>query len=252
MAIWGIGTGTETSDNNYNLPKHLSENDGTNTTHDCFADGRGWVYRRYGTPDHSGLSTSYYDEVLVPISGLNTTGVSSTRGLGVATPTAIFFADPNRSSNISTLGGATAGIQTGATGYVHLVFNENVYVSAGATVKINVTNLTDVSQGSILGYASSIAPGATVHNYVNGEGMKAFTNYNGQITNRVAFAFTAPTVTSRRLRIDTVRAFAGVITDMSGGVGVTSTYTANLIRNVGGAGNTAAVGIGTTFLTLVA
>jgi hypothetical protein len=128
----------------------------------------------------------------------------------------------------------------------------SISVTSGSFSGSVITNLTDVSQGSILGYASSIAPGATVHNYVNGEGMKAFTNYNGQITNRVAFAFTAPTVTSRRLRIDTVRAFAGVITDMSGGVGVTSTYTANLIRNVGGAGNTAAVGIGTTFLTLVA
>jgi hypothetical protein len=333
MAIWGIGTGTETAENNYNIPKHLSEADRTNTPHNCFADQRGWVYRRYGTTAQSGLSTSYYDEVLVPVSGLNTTGISSTRGLGVADPTAIFFEDPNLASPISLEAGGTSGIKTGVTGYVNLVFNENVYVSAGATVKINISDPLDVAKASILGYASSVAAAVPVYNFVNGQGYTEFVNYNGQITNRVAFGFTAPTTlytanvpfgvttlsslvasgasiipvgsvsgvaigssvsvgsalfnapivsvgsttvtiaaastvastlsagvavtfstrtTAAKLRIDTVRAFAGVITDFSGGVGVTSTYTSNLIRNVGGAGSTPTVGIGTTTLTVTA
>lgn len=331
MAIWGIGTGTETASNRYNIPKHLSEFDRNNSPHNCFADQRGWVYRRYGTTAHSGLSTSYYDEVLVPVSGLNTTGVSSTRGLGVATPTAIFFEDPNLASPISVGGGGTTGIQTARTAHVNLVFNETVYVSAGATVRINISNPIDVAQTSILGYATSVTSSVPVNNFVNNQGTTNFVNYNGQITNRVAFAFTTPSTlytanapftvttvsstvasgasiipvgsvsgvsvgssisvgsqlfnvpvvsvgstaiiigtgstvvgsitagvavtfstrtTSAKLRIDTARAFAGVITDMSGGVGVTSTYTSDLIRNVGGAGTSPGVGIGTTTLTV--
>jgi hypothetical protein len=329
MAIWGIGTNTETADNNYSIPKHLSDADRTNTPHNCFADQRGWVYRRYGTTAHSGLSTSYYDEVLVPVSGLNTTGVSSTRGLGLATPTAIFFEDPTLASPIS----GTAGITTGQRGEVHLVFNENVYVAAGATVKINISNPLDVQQASVLGYASSVAAAVPVYNFVNGQGYTEFVNYNGQITNRVAFGFTAPTTlytanvpfsvttvssnvgsgatiipvgsltgvsvgsslsvgsvlfnaqvvsigatsvtistastavgtitagvaatfstrtTAAKLRIDTVRTFVGVITDFSGGLGVTSSYSADMLRNVGGAGTTGSVGIGTTTLTVTA
>lgn len=333
MAIWGIGTGTENADNKYNIPKHLSEYDRTNTPHNCFADQRGWVYRRYGTTVNSGLSTSYYDEVLVPVSGLNTTGISSNRGLGLATPTAIFFEDPNLASPITLEAGGTAGITTGNTGYVNLVFNENVYVAAGATVKINVSNPIDVAQTYILGYASSVAAAVPVYNFVNGQGYTEFVNYNGQITNRVSFGFTAPSTlytanvpfsvtsvgstvsagstiipvgslsgvsvgssisvgsqlfnepvvavgatvviigtastvaaplaagvavtfstrtTAAKLRIDTARAFAGVITDFSGGVGVTSTYTSDMIRNIGGAGVGAGVGIGTTTLTVTA
>lgn len=333
MAIWGIGTNTETADNNYSIPKHLSEYDRTNTPHNCFADQRGWVYRRYGTEVNSGLSTSYYDEVLVPVSGLNTTGVSSTRGLGLATPTAFFFEDPNLSSIISVEGGGTSGIKTGVTGNVHLVFNENVYASAGATVKINISNPLDVQQASILGYASSVAAAVPVYNFVNDEGYTEFVNYNGQITNRVSFAFTAPSTlytanvpfnvttvsslvgagesiipvgsvagvsigssvsvgsslfnvpvvavgdttvtipsalaaagtigaglavtfstvtTAAKLRLDTNLAFVGVITDFSGGAGVSSSYTSDMIRNIGGAGSGAGVGIGTTTLTVTA
>jgi hypothetical protein len=45
----------------------------------------------------------------------------------------------------------------------------------------------------------------------------------------------------------------GVITDLYNGVGVTSTFTSDIIRNVGGAGTfTSGVGIGTTTLTIVA
>ena len=31
MALWGISTTTETAENNYGIPKHLSENDRNNS-----------------------------------------------------------------------------------------------------------------------------------------------------------------------------------------------------------------------------
>lgn len=254
MALWGISTTTETADNNFAIPKYFQEVDRNRSPHDVFADTRGWIFRHYGTTERSGLSTSFYDEVIVPISGLNTTGIgSNSTGLGTATPVALFFEDPNRSSPISIGAGGTTGIGTGRTGYVHLVFNENVYVSAGATVLVNRFNSTGTLVDSIVAYANSMPVNSPVFNYINNLGFVNFTNYNGQITNRVAFAFTAPaTGISSVLRIDTTRAFTGIITDFHNGAGVTSTITGNIIRNIGGAGSTASVGIGTTTLTIVA
>ncbi len=58
------------------------------------------------------------------------------------------------------------------------------------------------------------------------------------------------------LKIDVPSGFVGVITDGSNGVGVTSSFTSQfgdvLIRNVGGAGTTGSVGLGTTTLTVTA
>jgi hypothetical protein len=256
MALWGISTTTETAANNYGIPKFLSDVDRNRTPHNCFADQRGWIYRVYGSNEQSGLSTSYYDEVLVQVTGLNTTGISSnTIGLGLATPTAVFFEDTNRASPISIGAGGTSGIGTGKTGYVHLVFNEIVNVSAGATILINQFTAAGVATGTpIVATARSFASGSTVTNFVNGQSFKTFTSYNGQITNRVAFAFTAPaTGIGSVLRIDTGKGFIGVITDFSGGAGVTSVFTADMIRNVGGAGTFGSgVGIGTTTLTIFA
>jgi hypothetical protein len=250
MALWGISTTTETQANNYALPKHLNEYDRTNTPWNCFADERGWVYRRYGSDEHSGLSKNYYDEVLVPVVGLNTnSGAANETGLGLATPVAVFFEDPNKSSIISLVGGGTSGISTGATGYVHLVFNELVWCSAGATMHLQLSGGT-----SIVATAGSFGVGA-VYNHINGVGLRESVNYNGQITNRVAFAFTAPgTAAGQRLTIDIGRGFIGVITDVSGALGVTSTLTADLLRNIGGGGTTgnSGVGIGTTVLSIVA
>jgi hypothetical protein len=254
MALWGISTTTETAANNFAIPKHFQDTDRNRSPHDVFADTRGWIFRHYGTTERSGLSTSFYDEVIVPVSGLNTTGIASnTTGLGLATPVALFFEDPNRASPISIGAGGTSGIGTGRTGYVHLVFNENVYVSAGATILVNRFNSTGTLVDSIVAYAGSMPRNASVYNYVNRVGFVTFTNYNGQITNRVAFAFTAPTTgISSVLRIDTTKAFTGIITDFYNGAGVTSSITGNIVRNVGGAGTTAGVGIGTTTLTIVA
>ena len=344
MALWGISTTTETAANNYAIPKHLSENDRNNTPWNCFADVRGWVYRRYGTNEHSGISSSYYDEVLVPVVGLNSTAATTdagATGIGTAGPVAVFFEDPNRSSRIAIGGGATTGIATNTIGYVHVVFNELVLASAGATVRIRTFDANNANESTaIVGTARS--SGSTQYAWSSTAALHGspdvYENFNGQVTNRVAFAFTSPstllsanvnfltttinatvaigatnifvadttgvvagvssisvvgpgTITTRqivsvastfvqigtastvasalgigtevtfstrtsatKLKIDLSSGFIGIITDASSGVGVISSFTSQfgdvLLRNVGGAGTTESVGIGTTTLTV--
>ena len=343
MALWGISTTTETAANNYNIPKFMHIVDKNITGHNVFADGRGWIHRHYKSSENSGISTRYCDEILVPIAGLNTTGIgSNTTGLGNATPVAVFFEDPNKASSISVGGGGTTGIATNTTGHVHLVYNELVYVSAGATVRIRTFDANNANESTaIVGTAASVTPGAPVVNYVNGNGLTVFTNYNGQITNRVAFTFTSPssvltanvpfttsvtttgqtvaiggtnifvdsvtgvsigssltvagkltnvsvvavgttsvqigtastiasTITAglgvtfstrtnaTKMFIDMSSGFIGVGTDGATGVGIISSFTSDLIRQVGGAGTylsvqkdgVTAVGLGTTTLTV--
>jgi len=202
MAIWGISTTTETAANNYAIPKHLSENDRNNTPWNCFADVRGWIYRRYGTSEYSGLSTTYYDEVLVPVIGLNTTGQggdAGSTGIGTASPVAVFFEDPNKSSRISVGGGGTTGIATNTTGYIHVVFNELVFASAGATMNVRSFDANGNQESTrIVAYATSSVSGAPQYAWVGPAALHGspdvYTNYNGQITNRVAFGFTSPSV----------------------------------------------------------
>ena len=340
MALWGISTTTETSDNNYAIPKFLQETDRNNTPHNCFADVRGWVYRKYGTTEQSGLSVDYCDDVIVPVAGLNTAGSSSdtgATGLGLATPVAVFFEDINLASPISIGAGGTTGITTGSIGFVHLVFNELVYVSAGATIRLRAFDANNANETTaIVATAAAFLNGSTVFNYINDTGIVGNTSFNGQITNRAAFAFAAPstvlaanvnflttatttgqtvaigatvifvdsvsnvsagsslTITGKltnvpvvsigntfvrigaastiastitagiaatfstrtnatKLSINMSNGFIGVITDVSGGVGVTSSFTSDIIRNVGGAGTVfSGVGIGTTTLTVTA
>ena len=343
MALWGISTTTETAANNYNIPKFMHIVDKNITGHNVFADGRGWIHRHYKSSENSGISTRYYDEVLVPVAGLNTAGSgSNSTGHGISTPVAVFFEDPNKASPISVGGGGTTGIATNTTGYVHLVYNELVYVSAGATVRIRTFDANNVNESTaIVATAASVSPGVAVVNYVNGNGLTAFTNYNGQITNRIAFAFTTPstvltanvpfttsvttagqtvaigatqifvnsvsnvsagssltvegklanvsvvsvgntfvyigtastiasTITAglgvtfstranaTKMFIDMSRGFIGVGTDGATGVGIISSFTSDIIRQVGGAGTylsvqkdrVTAVGLGTTTLTV--
>ena len=251
MALWGISTTTETADNNYAIPKYQHSVDRNRSPWNTFTDVRGWIQRWYGTDENSGLSSSYYDEVLVPVAGINTgidspgNGANNT-GLGTATPVAIFFEDPNKASPISIGAGGTTGIGTATTGYVHVVWNENVYCSAGATVKILRSTGT-----ALIGTASSI--GSPVVNYTNSDGYVEQT-FNGQISNRIAFGFPVPaTGIGTVLSIDLVAGVVGTITDFSGGGPVTKTLTSDLICNVGGAGTyLSGVGIGTTTLTIKA
>jgi hypothetical protein len=258
MALWGISTTTETAANNYALPKHMSENDRNNTPWNCFADVRGWIYRRYHSSEQSGLSTDYYDEVIVPVVGLNTgndspgNGANNT-GIGSATPVAVFFEDPNRSSRISVGGGATSGFSTTGTAYVHVVWNENVYCSAGATVLLGQFNAAGVSIGTTVATAASVAPNCAVSAYANDAGYLLYNNFNGQISNRVAFAFTASGAgIGTVFRIVLTPGVVGTITDFSGGGTANKSFPADILRNVGGAGTTGSVGIGTTTLTITA
>lgn len=254
MALWGISTNAETAANNYAIPKYLGRYssdtslfeaiDRTRSPYDAFADNRGWVFRHYGTTMHSGLSTSYYDELLVPVAGLNTAGAgSSTTGLGAATPVAVFFEDPNLASPISIGAGGTTGISTGTTGYVHVVWNEAVYCGAGATVLI-----TPAVGANIVATAAST--GVPVQLNIPGVGQTTIL-FNGQITNRVAFAFTAPVGVSTVLTISEAAGVVGTITDFSGGGAVVKTLT-GLTKNIAGAGTTSGVGIGTNKLRTVA
>jgi hypothetical protein len=195
MALWGISTTFETADNNYAIPKFLKDTDRNTTPWNCFADVRGWVVRRYKTKTNSGISTRYFDEVLVPVTGINSTNVGGTPGIGTAGPVAVFFEDPNQASPISIGGGATTGISTGTTGYVHVVFNELVFAGTGATVSIRAFDANSQNEStSILGTVYS--NGATQYAWVGPAARhgspNVYTNFNGQITNRVAFAFTSP------------------------------------------------------------
>ena len=281
MALWGISTTAETAANQYALPKYVHQVARANSRHDVFADARGWVLRHYKTQERSGISTRFWDEVLVPIAqpGLAGTGGysvslgSTLAGLGLATPVAIFFEDPNKSSVISVGAGGTSGIGTGKTGYVHLVFNELVFAGAGATVLIQPYSAGGAAGTPIVATAASVAPGVTIPSWTyqyptagvgtitKAGGPQLITNYNGQITNRVAFAFTAPnTGIGTVLTINTSAGFVGVITDIYFAAGVTSSFTSDIIRNVGGAGTylsvqrqgTSVIGIGTTTLTVTA
>ena len=255
MALWGISTNAETAANNYAIPKYFGEysainsqfeaTDKNRSPYNCFATNAGWTYRHYGTRMHSGLSTSYYDELIVQVSGLNTTGSgTSTVGLGTATPIAVFFEDPNLASPISIGAGGTTGIATGTTGYVHIVWNETVYCSAGATVLITPSTGSNI-------VATAASAGAPVSLNIPGVGQTVIT-FNGQITNRVAFAFTAPsTGIGTVLRIATGNGVVGTITDFSGGAAVDKVIN-GLVKNIAGAGTTSGVGIGTTTLTIKA
>jgi hypothetical protein len=255
MSLWGISTNSETAANNYGIPKHLgkysavtSQFEATNPTRspwNCFADHRGWVYRNYKTQHRSGISTRYSDQLLVPVSGLNTTGSgSNTTGLGAATPVAVFFEDPNLAERATTGGGASGSISTSTTGYVHVVFNELVYVSAGATLGLRVGNST-----SLVAYAQSA--GAPVPLNVSNEG-GVYRTFNGQITNRVAFAFTAPAAVGTQIAILATTGYVGTTTEASAGSAVTVSSFNGLIKNVAGAGTTAGVGLGVTTLTIKA
>jgi hypothetical protein len=198
MALWGISTVSETAANNYAIPKFQRETDRNRSPWNTFTDVRGWIQRRYKTKENSGISTRYYDEVLVPVAGINSTNLGGTTGIGVAGPVAVFFEDPNLASPIKVSAGGTTGIGTGTTAYVHVVFNEIVFAGSGSTVRIRTFDANGANESSaVIAYASSNS--ATQYAWsgkVDGHASpEVFTGFNGQITNRVAFAFTAPTST---------------------------------------------------------
>jgi hypothetical protein len=195
MALWGISSTSETAANNYAIPKFQRDTDRNRSPWNTFADVRGWIQRRYKTRENSGLSTRYFDEVLVDVTGLNATNLGGTTGIGTAGPVAVFFEDPNQASPISVGGGGTTVVSTSTTAYVHVVFNELVFAGAGSTVKIRTFDANNANESTaIIGYAASNtstqyawAGAAATHGSPG-----VYTSFNGQITNRVAFAFTSP------------------------------------------------------------
>ena len=200
MALWGISSTSETAANNYAIPKYQNELDRNTSPWNTFADVRGWIQRRYKTRENSGISTRYFDEVLVDATGLNATNVgidSQSTGIGTAGPVAVFFEDPNQASPISIGGGATTGIATNTTGYVHVVFNELVFASAGATVSLRAfdANGNNETTRIVATAASNTSTQYAWAGYAATHGSPGvYTSFNGQITNRVAFAFTSPSV----------------------------------------------------------
>ncbi len=234
MALWGISTTQEAASNNYAIPKWFNDSDRSFTPHNCFADERGWIYRRYQTDEQSGLSTVFYDEVIAPVAGLNTTGYGATdqnmTGLGTATPVAIFFEDPNKNNPISVSAGGTTAVATEADVNVHLVYNENVFCGTGATIKVRTFDVNGENEGTrIIGYATSATYGAPIVAYANTEGIVEYTNYDGQISNRISFALTAPsTVLSANYNFNVTTA------SHASGIGSTTFYPTSLKGIVAG------------------
>jgi len=251
MALWGISTTQETWANSYAIPKFLNDQDRNFTPHNCFADDRGWIYRTYSTTVHSGLGTIYTDAVLVPVAGLNTVASASTvfgpsgitpvseqcyTGIAPATPVAVFFEDPNNATPITVAAGGTVGVEPEATVKVNVVYNELVFVSTGATINIQTFDINNENAGShIVGYAETAVGSITVFNNTNGTAGGENEVYNltgvdgtdfaGQITNRVSFAFTAPStlLTANDIFTDTTADHVSATKVADGGVGVGTT-----------------------------
>ena len=245
MALWGISTTQETWANSYAIPKFLNDQDRNFTPHNCFADDRGWIYRTYSTTVHSGLGTIYTDAVLVPVAGLNTVASASTvfgpsgitpvseqcyTGIAPATPVAVFFEDPNNATPITVAAGGTTGVVPEATVKVNVVYNEQVFVSTGATISIETYDINDENASTqIVGYAETAVGSITVFTNTNGTAGgenevynltgEAGTDFAGQITNRVSFAFTAP---STLLTANDI--FKTAKTNFASGIGSTIFY----------------------------
>jgi len=88
------------------------------------------------------------------------------------------------------------------------VYNEQVFVSTGATISIETYDINDENESTqIVGYAETAVGSITVFTNTNGTaggenevynltGIDGTTDFAGQITNRVSFAFTAPAATA--------------------------------------------------------
>ena len=258
MALWGISTSSETAANNYAIPKFQKETDRNTSPWNTFADVRGWIQRRYKTKENSGISTRYFDEVLVPVTGINTTNLGGTIGIGTAGPVAVFFEDPNQASPISFGGGGTTGIATNTTGYVHVVFNELVFAGAGATVRIRAFDANNANESTaIIGYAASNTGTqyAWAGPAANHGSPDVYTGYNGQITNRVAFAFTSPSsVLTAQVNFLTSATSAGQTVAIGGTVifvdSVSNVAAGSSLTITGKLTNVPVVSIGDTFVRI--
>ena len=262
MALWGISSTSETAANNYAIPKFQNELDRNTSPWNTFADVRGWVQRRYKTRENSGISTRYFDEVLVTVHDLNITNVgvnSQSAGIGTAGPVAVFFEDPNLASPISIGGGATTGIATNTTGYVHVVFNELVFASAGATVSLRAFDANGNTGIETTRIVATVASNTSTQYAWAGAAAThgspgVYTSFDGQITNRVAFAFTSPstllsanvnflsTTINSTVAVGSTIIYVGSLTGVTAGISSITVGTAITTKPV--------VSVGDTFVTI--
>jgi hypothetical protein len=259
MALWGISTASETAASKYAIPKFQLETDRNTSPWNTFADVRGWIQRRYKTKENSGLSTRYFDEVLVPVVGLNSTNLGGTTGIGTAGPVAVFFEDPNQASPISVGGGGTTNIATSGmsgptTGYVHVVFNELVFAGAGSTVLIRTFDANDANESTPI--VGTVAPNtrtqyawagsADAHGSPN-----VYPSFNGQITNRVAFSFTTP-IPSNLLSANVTFLSTKTTIGQTVAIGATTIFVNSVTNVVAGVSSISVVGVAITNAPVVA
>tara|TARA_B100001250_G_scaffold51295_1_gene40074 strand:+ start:231 stop:803 length:573 start_codon:yes stop_codon:yes gene_type:complete len=116
MALYGVTDADEAK------PKWAVQGGAVDPSN-IFATNQGWVLRHFKKNDQ----TEYWDEILVAVDGLVGAGSRGTNTLGNADISAVFFEDTTYAA--------------AATGTVVVIYNEQVTVTAGATLV--VTNTTD-------------------------------------------------------------------------------------------------------------
>jgi len=182
MPLWGKSTADESR------PKWLRENDNpANDLNTCFADERGWVIKHA-----NGL-----EEVLVAVGGLG--GAGATDLLGNATIAGVYFA----ASTYAKL----------ATGTVIVNYNEEVTVTAGATLVVT---------GSVGGAITATAAAQT--------GVQ-----------QVAFTFTVPN-TTQTLSI-AAQTITGTIVDIGTTTASDKAFVAGDVQGAGGTGTVKTIAI---------
>jgi len=139
-----------------------------------------------------------------------------------------------------------------------VVFNELVFAGAGATVSIRAFDANNANETTrIVGTAVSNtgtqyawAGSAVAHGSPN-----VYTGFNGQITNRVAFAFTAPsTVLTANVNFLTTQTTAGQTVAIGGTViwvdSITNVAVGSSLSITGKLTNVPVVSIGDTFVRI--
>ena len=184
MALWGKTDADESK------PKWAVRGTGVDPQN-IFATADGWVLRHY----KNAAKTKYWDEILCSIDGLVGAGGSGTNTLGNADITAVFFEE-------STYAAA-------ATGTVVVIYNEQVTVTAGATLV--VTNTTD---------SASITA----------------TYARGTNTNRIEFDFTC--AAADKVHTIGAQTISGTIVDSVGGATSDKAFVLGDTIGAGGSGST--------------
>jgi hypothetical protein len=137
------------------------------------------------------------------------------------------------------------------------VFNELVFASAGATVSIRAFDANGANETTrIVATAASVNPAATQYAWAGTAAThgspNVYTGYNGQITNRVSFAFTSPST----VLTANVNFLTGITTGPTVAIGATQIFVDSLAGVSAGSSlsvagkltNVAVTGVGNTFV----